>query len=69
MTIKTYTLFTVLYSNLKARNITSVLGSFKTSNSTAGPFRVKVEINNIFITAATFNSSRNCKAYCIIRGY
>ena len=69
MTVKTYTLFTILYSNLEAYNIALVLKSSRASSSTARPFRVEVEINNIFITTATFNSSRNCKAYYIIKNY
>jgi hypothetical protein len=61
MLIKIYTLFTVLYSNLEVYNIASVLESFKTNSLTIRPLRVGVEVNNIFITVATFKSFRNCK--------
>ena len=67
-TIKIYTLFTVLYSNLEARNITLVLGSPRASSLTARPPRVEVEVDNIFVTIATFSSSRNYRAYYIVRG-
>jgi hypothetical protein len=63
MLIKIYTLFTVLYSNLKARDITLVLGSFGASSLTIRPFRVGVEVNNIFIAVATFKSSKNYKVF------
>ena len=62
MTVKTYILFTVLYSNLKARNIALVLGFFRASNLITGPLRVEVEVDNVFVTVATFSSFRNCKA-------
>ena len=66
--MKIYTLFTVLYSNLEVCNITLVLGSPGASSSIARPPRVEVEVDNVFITAATFNSSRNCRACCIVKG-
>ena len=62
MTIKIYTLFTVLYSNLEARDIISVLGFFGAGDLTTRPPRVGVEVDNIFVTITTFSSSRNCKA-------
>jgi hypothetical protein len=61
--MKIYTLFTILYSNLEAHDIALVLGSSKADSSTTGPPRVEVEVNNVFVTIATFNSSRNCKVY------
>jgi len=61
--VKIYTLFTILYSNLEAHDITSVLGSSKANNLTTRPSRVGVEVDNIFVAVATFNSSRNYKAY------
>ena len=63
-----YTLFTVLYSNLEAYNIALVLGPSRASGLTTGPPRVEVKVDNVFITIATFSSSRNCRAYYIIRG-
>ena len=63
MPIKIYTLFTVLYSNLEACGIALVLGFSRASSLTTRPFRAEVEVNNIFITVATFSSSRNCRAY------
>jgi hypothetical protein len=61
MLIKIYTLFTVLYFNLEAHDIALVLGSFKANSSTIRPLRVEVEVNNIFVTVATFSSFRNYK--------
>jgi len=68
MTIKTYTLFTVLYSNLEARDIALVLGSSRASSSTARPPRVEVEVDNVFFAIATFSSSRNYRVCYIVRG-
>ena len=61
MLIKIYTSFTISYSNLKAHDITLVLGSSGANNSTIRPFKVGVEVDNIFITIATFSSFRNYK--------
>ncbi len=61
--MKTYTLFTVLYSNLEARDITLVLGLFGASGLITGPPGVEVEVDNVFVAAATFSSSRNCRVY------
>ena len=63
MTIKTYTLFTVLYSNLEARDIALGLGPSGASSLITRPPRVEVEVDNVFITIATFSSSRNCRVY------
>jgi len=60
MLVKTYTLFTILYSNLEAYNIALVLGSSGAGGLTIGPPRVGVEVDNVFIAVATFSSSRNC---------
>jgi hypothetical protein len=60
--MKIYTLFTILYSNLEARGIALVLGSFRANSLITRPPRVEVEVDNAFITVATFNSSRNCRA-------
>jgi len=60
--VKTYTSFTVLYSNLEARDIASVLGSSGAGGSTTGPPGVEVEVDNVFVAAATFSSSRNYRA-------
>jgi len=62
MLVKIYTLFTILYSNLEACDITSVLGSSEADGSTIGPPGVEVEVDNIFVAATIFSSSRNCKA-------
>ena len=67
--MKTYTLFTVLYSNLEARDIALVLGSPRASGLTARPPGVEVEVDNVFVATATFSSSRNCRVYYIVRGY
>jgi hypothetical protein len=61
MLIKIYTLFTVLYSNLEACDIASVLKSSGASSSTIRPPGVGVEVDNIFIAVATFSSFKNCK--------
>ena len=61
MPIKIYTLFTVLYSNLEARGIAVVLGSSRASSLIARPSRI--EVDNVFITIATFSSSRNYRVY------
>ena len=63
MPVKTYTSFTILYSNLKACDIALVLGSSRASSLITRPSRVEVEIDNIFITIATFSSSKNYKVY------
>ena len=63
MTVKTYTLFTILYSNLEAYNIALILGSSRASNLTTRPSKVEVKANNIFVTITTFSGSRNCKVY------
>ena len=62
MPIKTYTSFTILYSNLEARGIALVLGSSRASNLITRPPRVGVEVDNIFVAVATFSSSRNYRA-------
>ena len=62
-TIKIYILFTVLYSNLEAYNIALVLGPSRTSSLITRPPRVEVEVGNVFVTIATFSSSRNCRVY------
>ena len=62
MPVKTYTSFTILYSNLKACDIALVLGSSRAGGLTTRPLRVEVKVNNIFVAVATFSSSRNCKA-------
>ena len=66
--MKIYTLFTVLYFNLEARDITLVLGSPGADSLTARPPKVEVEVDNVFITAATFSSFKNCKVCYIVRG-
>jgi len=58
-----------LYSNLEAYNIALVLGFSKASNSTTGPLRVEVEVDNVFVAVATFNSFKNCKVCWRVRGY
>ena len=68
MTIKTYTLFTVLYSNLEAHDIALVLGSSGASSLTTRPLIVEVEVDNVFVAVVTFSSSKNCKACWIVRG-
>jgi len=66
MTVKTYILFTVLYSNLEACDIALVLGLFGAGGLTIGP--LGVEVDNVFVAVATFNSSRNCRVCWIVRG-
>jgi len=68
MLVKTYTSFTVLYSNLEACDIALVLGSSGADSLTIGPPGVGVEVDNVFVAAVTFSSSRNCKASWIVRG-
>jgi hypothetical protein len=63
MPVKIYTLFTVLYSNLEACSIALVLGSSRASSLTTRPSGVEVEVDNVFVTIATFSSSRNCRVY------
>jgi hypothetical protein len=61
--VKIYTSFTVLYSNLEAYNIASVLGPSGASSLITRPPRVEVEVDNVFVAVATFSSSRNCRVY------
>jgi hypothetical protein len=63
MTVKIYTSFTILYSNLEARDIALVLGPSRASSLTTRPPRVEVEVDNIFVAVATFSSSRNYRVY------
>jgi len=57
--VKIYTLFIILYSNLKAHDIALVLKSFKASGLIIRPFGVEVEVDNVFVIIAIFSSSRN----------
>jgi len=61
--MKIYTLFTILYFNLKTRDIVLVLRFSKAGGSTIRFFRVRVEVDNVFVAAVTFNSFRNYKAF------
>ena len=63
MLVKIYILFIVLYFNLETCNIVSVLGSFGAGGLTIRPPGVRVEVDNIFVAAAIFSSSRNCKVF------
>ena len=59
--MKTYTLFTVLYFNLEAHSIALVLRFSGANNLITKPFRIEVEVDNVFVTAVIFNSFRNYK--------
>jgi len=69
MPIKIYILFIILYFNLKTHSIALVLESFGVNSLTIKPFRVEVEVDNILIVAAIFNSFKNYRVYWIVRGY